>query len=149
MTLLGKEGRITYLSVVGQSILAQLTANTRLLVPAEGHLVVQGVVGVDPDCTRLEGVGDLDSGVEVGSVDGSGETVRSRVTRLDDLVLGLELGDGAYRAEDLLLHDLHVLGHVGEDGGLDEVALVALAVAARLDLGACVLAGLDVAVRWS
>jgi len=43
------------------------------------------------------------------------------------------------------LHDLHVLGDVGEDGGLDEVALVALAVAADLDGGAGFLAGLDVA----
>jgi hypothetical protein len=109
--------------------------------------VVQGVVGVDPDGTGLEGVGDLDGGVEVLGVDGGGEAVRGRVTELDGVLLGLELGDRADRAEDLLLHDLHVFGDVGEDGGLDEVALVALALTAGLDGGAGVLACLDVPER--
>jgi hypothetical protein len=47
-------------------------------------------------------------------------------------------------AKDLFLLDLHVLGHVGEDGGLDEVALVTLALAARLDRGTALLALLNV-----
>jgi hypothetical protein len=42
------------------------------------------------------------------------------------------------------LHDLHIFGDVGEDGGLDEVALVTLALAASLDGGTGVLACLDV-----
>ena len=70
---------------------------------------------------------------------GSGETVCGAVADLDDLLLGLELADGADWAEDLFLHDLHVLGDVREDGGLDEVTLVAVALAANLDLGACTL----------
>ncbi len=78
-------------------------------------------------------------------MDGSGETVGGLVAELDGLLLGGELGDGADGAEDLLLHDLHVGADVGEDGGLDEVALVAVALAAGLDLGALLLAGLDVA----
>jgi hypothetical protein len=106
--------------------------------------VVQGVVGVDPDGTRLEGVGDLDGGVEVLGVQGGGEAVGGGVAELDGLLLGLELGDRADRAEDLLLHDLHVFCDVGEDGGLDEVALVTLALAASLDGGTGVLACLDV-----
>jgi hypothetical protein len=106
--------------------------------------VVQGVVGVDPDGTCLEGVGDLDGGVEVLGVDGGGETVRGRVAELDGVLLGLELGDRADGTEDLLLHDLHIFGDVGEDGGLDEVALVTLALAASLDGGTGVLACLDV-----
>lgn len=134
------------LSVVVKRSLSELTANTRLLVTTEGHLVVQSVVAVDPNGTRLERVGDLNGGVEVGGVDGGGETVGGRVTDADGLLLGLELGDGAHGAEDLLLHDLHVFSDVGEDGGLDEETLVTLAVATGLDLGACILAGLDVAV---
>ena len=132
------------LSVVGQRILAELTADTGLLVTTEGHLVVEGVVGVDPDGTRLEGVGDLDGGVEVLGVDGGGETVCAGVAELDGILLGLELGDRADGAEDLLFHDLHVLCNVGEDRGLDEVALVTLALAASLDSGTSVLASLDV-----
>jgi len=41
--------------------------------------------------------------------------------------------------------DLHVLGDVGEDGGLDEVTLVTLALTASLDGSTGLLAILDVA----
>jgi len=106
--------------------------------------VVQGVVGVDPDGTCLEGIGDLDGGVKVLGVEGGGEAVRCGVAELDGILLGLELGDRADRAEDLLLHNLHVFCDVGEDGGLDEVALVTLALATSLDGGTGVLACLNV-----
>ena len=112
---------------------------------------MEGIVGVDPDGAGLEGVSDLERGVEVGGVDGGGEAVGGVVADLDDFVLGLELGDGAHGAEDFFLHDLHVFGYVGEDGGLDEEALVADAVAARFDGRAGLLAVFDVAavaVRW-
>ena len=132
------------LSVVGQRVLAELATNTGLLVATEGQLVVEGVVGVDPDGTRPEGVGDLDGGVEVLGVDGGGETVCAGVAELDGVLLGLELGDRADGAEDLLFHDLHVLCDVGENRGLDEVALVTLALAASLNGGTGVLASLDV-----
>ena len=108
--------------------------------------MVQGIVSINPDGTRLEGVGDLDGGVEVGGVHGGGEAVGGAVAQLDRLVAVLEFGDGAHGAEDFLLHDLHVLGDVGEDRGFDEVALVALAVAADFHLGARVFASFDVAV---
>lgn len=136
------------LSVVGQRILAELTADTRLLVATEGHLVVKGVVGVDPDGTCLESVGDLDGGVEVLGVDSRGETVCAGVAELDGILLGLELGDRADGAEDLLFHDLHVLCDVGEDRGLDEVALVTLTLATGLNGGTGVLASLDVPEKY-
>ena len=109
--------------------------------------MVKGVVRVDPDGTSLEGVRDLNGSVQVGGVDSGGKTVGGGVSETDGLLLILELGDGADGPEDLLLHDLHVLGDVGEDRGLDEVALVTLAVTTDLDLGTCILAGLDVAVK--
>ena len=55
--------------------------------------MVQQVVRVDPDGTSADLVGDADGRVEVGRVDGGGETVRGVVPGLDDLLLGLELGD--------------------------------------------------------
>lgn len=106
--------------------------------------MVQGVVAVDPDGTRLQGVADTDGSVQILGVKGSRKTVVSVVRRLDDVLLCLELGDGAHGAEDLLLHDLHLGRHAREDGGLDEVALVTVALAARLDDGALLLASLDV-----
>ncbi len=102
--------------------------------------MVKGVVRVDPDGAGAQGVGHTEGGVEVGGVDGGGETVGGAVADPDGLFLVLELGDRADRTEDLLLHDLHVLADVGEDGRFDEVTLVAVAVATDLHLGAGLLA---------
>jgi hypothetical protein len=107
---------------------------------------VKSVVCVDPDGTSLEGVGDLNGGVEVGCVDGGSKTVCGVVTDADGISLVLEFGDRANGSEDLLLHDGHVVLDVGEDGGLDEVSLVTLTLAAGNDGGTLVLAGLDVSV---
>lgn len=81
------------LSVVCKCGLAEFSSDTRLLVATEWDLVVQHVVLVNPDGTGTELVGDADGSVEVGGVDGSGETVGGGVTSLDDLFLSLELGD--------------------------------------------------------
>ena len=97
---------------------------------------MKSVVRVNPYSSRTECVSDLNGCGEVGCVESSGKTVCGRVSDLNDVGLGLELGDCADGPEDFFLLDLHVLGNVGEDGRLDEVALVALALAARLDCGA-------------
>ena len=73
------------------------------------------------------------------------KTVGGAVADFDGFFLGLELGDGADGTKDLFLHDLHVIGDVTENGGLDEVALLALALAANLDGSTGLLAVLDVA----
>merc|ERR1712232_1207403 len=83
------------LSVVSQSVLAQLAADTGLLVAAEGQLV-EGVVGVDPDGAGAERARALDGGVEVLGVHGGGEAVGGVVAELDGLLLGLELSDRAH-----------------------------------------------------
>jgi hypothetical protein len=114
-------------------------------VPAEGKLPVKSVVGVDPDSSRTERVGNLNGSGEVGCVYSGSETVCGVVTNLDNVGLCLELGDCADGAEDLFLLDLHVLGHVGEDRRLDEVTLVTLTVATSLDGRARLLALLDIA----
>jgi len=43
------------------------------------------------------------------------------------------------------LHDLHVLSDIGEDGRLDEVSDITLALATCLDLGTGFLSSIDVA----
>lgn len=107
--------------------------------------MVKHVVAVDPDGTSADGVADTESSVEVSGVDGGGETVLGVVAELDDLVLGLELGDGADGTEDLLLHDLHVGTDIAEDGRLDEVTLVTVALTTDLNSGTLLLTALDVA----
>lgn len=78
-------------------------------------------------------------------MDGSSQTVGGVVGQVNDLLLILELGDGADGAEDLLLHDLHVGADIREDGGLDEVTLVAETLTTGQDGSTLVLTGLDVA----
>lgn len=75
-----------------------------------------------------------------------GQTVSGVVTDGDGVLLGLELRDGTDRSENLLLHDLHVVGDVGEDCWLDEVTSVTLTLATSLDCGTFLLALLDVAM---
>lgn len=132
------------LRVVGQSLLTQLAPDTTLSITTEWQLVRKQVVAVDPDGTGTEGVGDPDRGVEILGVDSRGKTINGVVGHLEDLLLGVELGDSADGAEDLFLHDLHLGADVGEDGGLDEVALVTVTGTTSLDCSALALAGLNV-----
>lgn len=62
------------LSVVLQSVGAELTANTGGLEATEWSLVGEHVVVVDPDGTGLDGIGDTDSGINVLGVDTGGKT---------------------------------------------------------------------------
>ena len=80
-------------------------------------------------------------------MDGGGQAICGAVTDLDGILLGLEFGDRADGAEDLLLHDLHVLADVGEDCGLDEVALLSVTSTTDFDFGAGLLAFINVSER--
>ena len=106
---------------------------------------MESIVAVDPYCTGFQSVGNLNRGLEVGCVHGSGEAVRGVVANLDSVGLILELGDCADGAEDLLLLDLHVFCDIGENGRLDEEALVTLAFTAGLYCSTSALAVLDIA----
>lgn len=134
------------LDVVFKRSLTQLTADTRLLVATEWQLPVKSVVGVDPDSSSAERICDLNGSGQAGGMDSGGKTVSAVVANLDNIGLVLELGDGADRAKDLFLLDLHVLGDIGEDGRLDEVTLVALALTASLNGSSGLLALLNVAI---
>ena len=47
------------LGVIVQAVLAELSADARLLVAPEGRRGREGVVGVDPDGSRPQGVADV------------------------------------------------------------------------------------------
>lgn len=68
----------------------------------------------------------------------------SAVTDLDGLVNVLELLDGDDGTEDLLLGDLHVGSDIGEQSGLDVVALVAVALTTKRNGGTSILTVLDI-----
>lgn len=106
--------------------------------------MVESVVCVDPDGPGLERIRNIDGRVEVCGVDSGSETVGGAVADPDGISLVFELGNGADGAEDFFLHDLHVFADVGENGGLDEVALLSVALAANFNLGAFLLSLIDV-----
>ena len=105
---------------------------------------MEQVVVVDPDGSCTELVTDDNGGVDVRRVDGSSKTICAVVAYSDCVVDGLELGDGANGSENFFLHNLHVFADVAEDGGLDEVAFVAVALAADFDLGSLFLTLFDI-----
>ena len=76
---------------------------------------------------------------------GGSKAVGGGVTETDGVFLGLEFGNGANGAKDLFLHDLHIFGDVGEDGRLDVITLLAVAVTTNLDFRALLLACINVA----
>lgn len=77
--------------------------------------------------------------------DSGSETVDGIVGHLDNLVDGLEFGNGDDRAEDFFLHNFHGALDISEDSRLDEVALVTDTAAAHVASSTFALAGLDVA----
>src|SRR6267143_3968134 len=134
-----------YLSVIRQSIFAEFAPNSRLLVAAERRSRVEHVLAIYPHRSRAHSVRD---GMRLGDVlgpDRRGESIHALVGAIHYLVEVLELENGHDRPEDLFLRDLHVVLYVGEHRGLDEVALIAHAVAAGHQLGLLLLPGVNVA----
>ena len=80
-------------------------------------------------------------------MDRCGKAVGGGVAQTDGISLVLEFGDRAHRAEDFLLHNLHLLADIGEDRWLDEVTLFTVALTTNLDLGTFLLASIDVAIN--
>ncbi len=123
--------------------------NTAFLVSTKWQSVVQHVILINPDSTSFQSVADADGGVQAAGVDGRGETVGGPVADADGVFFRLEFGDGADRAKDFFLHDLHVLADAREDGGLDEVAFLAVTLTTDFDFGAFLLALFNIPTYWS
>ena len=107
-----------------EALIAQFSAVTTHLVAAEGHSEVGSKGDVDKHLAAL----DL-SDVVLGPVDVvcekvSSQTVVGVVAEGDGLVVAGELGDTHDGTEDLLSDGGHLLVAVGNDGRLDEVAVL-------------------------
>lgn len=101
--------------VVLESVLSQLSTETRLFETTEGHLRMKLVVTVDPNGTSLELTGDSGGSRDVGSEDSGSKTVDRVVGMFKSLLLGLKRRNNDDGAKDLLLHDFHVGGDVAEN----------------------------------
>ena len=115
---------------------AALRAVARVLHAAERHFRQGEAMVVDRHHAAFEGRADRRHGLGVLGVGVGGQAPGEAVGFLHHAVEILERRDRRQRAERLVVHDLGVERHVGHDGRLVEVALVALALAAGLDLGA-------------
>lgn len=110
---------------------------------------MQRVVRVDPDGPRAQRIRDPDGGVEVLGVQGGRKAVGGGVAQTNRVGFVLEFRNRTHGAEDFFLHNLHVFLHIGEDGGLNEVAFFAVALSANFNLGTLLFAGIDIAVGVS
>lgn len=84
-----------------------------------------------PDGPSLHGLGEEERLIDIIGHNTGRESVLGRVGALDGFVDVAELEDGLDGSEDLLLGDSHVVLDIGEDRGLDEVALLAPATPTR------------------
>src|SRR6516164_6162390 len=123
---------------------AGLVAPTGLLVPAEGHRVVELHLAVQPHGSGLEALGDSVCPAQVRGPGGGGQAVGAVVGQRDRFVLVVERYDRDHRSEDLLLEQPARGGDVGEHGRVDEVALAVEPVPTGDDLDAVRLALVEV-----
>src|SRR6185503_3269307 len=76
----------------------------------------------DPDHPRLDPAGNAGAALAVLGPDRGAEAELGVVGEVDRFLLGVDDDDRQYRAEDLLVHDPHLVADAGEDGGGDVAA---------------------------
>lgn len=141
------EHRTEYSLIKG--VLAQLTPNSRLLVPTKWHVRVESVDTIDPHGAGVKPVCRLDSSIDILSEHGRSETVHGVVGLADDIydaslykkkdssflneivltVHILKLDDNTDRTKDLLADDLHLRLGIRENRGFDKVSFIACRLA--------------------
>src|SRR6478752_6469070 len=120
--------------VVLEPVHGEVLAVARVLEAAVRHLGDERDVGVDPDDAEVEALGHPHRAAVVLGPHAGGQAVLDAVGPAQRLGLVAELLHGHDRAEDLVLDLLVVLLEAGDDGGLVEVAPLALAGAAGLEV---------------
>src|SRR5665647_687440 len=133
---LGSDADVLDLEVLLDPLETTLTAETRVLDPAERRRRVGHDALVDADHSELQSLADPQRPREVPGEDIGHEAVFRVVCPRDRLRLGGEGRDRRHRAEDLLAHHQGVRGHAGQEGGGVEVALVPHGGAPADDRGA-------------
>jgi hypothetical protein len=107
-----------------------------LLHAAEGGDLGRDDAFVDADDAVFERFRDAPDAADVAAVEIGGETEFGVVGHLDRVRFALEAVERGDRAEGLLLGDDHVGRHIGQDGRLEEAAVLRGPLAAGDDLGA-------------
>ena len=105
---------------------------------------MQQVRTIDPHRTRMQRMRKLDPPSDILREYRGGQTVQGVVCLAQHIFLVLKLNDDANWPEDLLLDDAHVWSRVGKDGWLNPVALRAMSLASKVNLGTLFLSRIDV-----
>src|SRR5690606_38777037 len=105
------------LGVLLEGVHGRVLAEAGRLVAAVRHLADDRDVVVDPHAPRLDLARGPSRPVHVPAPGGGGEPVGGVVGQREALVVAVERQDHQDRAEDLRLHDLAVLGCVGDESG--------------------------------
>src|SRR5579864_7035243 len=119
--------------------MALLAAIARHLVAAERRVGVISVPGVKPDRTSLNPICESKSPPKIARLNAGGQTVRSVVGDANCFLFATEPDNRNHRPEDFLARNLHIVGRVGEDRGLDEQAfsIDLAAVSAEIGRASC------------
>lgn len=108
--------------VFGDAFGAAFAAEAGLFDAAEGCCGVGDDAGVESDHAEFDLFGHAQQLVEVAAVEVGREPVLGGVGLPDGVLFSGERGDRGDGTEDFLAEDRGVVGDVGEDGGLVEVA---------------------------
>src|SRR5271166_1490138 len=127
-------------------MLAELTADTRLLVTAEWRYRVNVVVAVDPHRSGFKCTCNLVRSANIVGPHCGGQPV-GRVIALEyGVVFIFERDHGSYRTENLLACDSHVILYSRKDGRIYKVTLARPYFPAELGVSAFLLADVEVAL---
>src|SRR5207302_5346541 len=98
----------------------QLAAESRLLEAAKGHCCVHQTIRVDPNQPSTQLSRDAVSLVDITRPNRGSQSVRIGVCLLDHLIQVIETQSGQHWTKNFFLRDLHIVGNVTKNGGLDE-----------------------------
>jgi hypothetical protein len=92
-----------------------LTADARLLHPAEGHRITAGAGRTDPDRRRLDRLGHTQTAPDITASQPGHKAKGHVIDKLNRLGLILEIDHREDRAEDLFLCNPHPALDMGKD----------------------------------
>src|SRR5579864_439856 len=111
------------LRVALERLMALLAAIARHLVAAKRRIGVISVPGVKPDSTSLNAIGEAKSPPQIARLNAGGQTIRGVIGNANCFLFACEPNNWNHWTEDFLARDLHVIGRVRKNRGLNEQAL--------------------------
>src|SRR5262245_1111949 len=125
-------------------MLAKLTPDPGLLVPAKRRDRVDVVVAIDPHRARPQRAGHLMGSAHITSPYRGGKPIGRVVALQDRSMLVLERDDSSHGAKDVFTRNLHVVLHIDKYRGIDKEPFARSHLAANRRPGAFLFANIEV-----